>query len=143
MPRPGSELSIAKATDQSAPIQLATTSTVGSSELIEDVAQVRGRSTVLEQIDAPVVEGIGHAVTRPVDCEHAVGLARAARIGTTSNAPLNPPWTYRSGEPTPSSKTCVSPWDQRIRRTRVSGANRASRRRLRLFEFPIRLCLHK
>lgn len=41
-------------------------------ELIKDVAQER--PTVLEQIDALVVEGIGHAVTRPVDCEHAVGL---------------------------------------------------------------------
>ena len=41
-------------------------------QLIKDVAQER--PTVLEQIDAPVIEGIGHAVTRPVDCEHAVGL---------------------------------------------------------------------
>ena len=39
------------------------------------------------------------------------------RTGTTSNAPLNPPWTYRSGEPVPSSKNCVSPWDQRTLRT--------------------------
>ena len=44
-------------------------------ELIEDVAQER--PAVLEQIDAPVVEGIGHAMTRPVDCEHAVGFCES------------------------------------------------------------------
>src|SRR5262245_42703155 len=34
--------------------------------------------------------------------------ARAARIGTSSYAPPNPPWTYRSGDPAPSSKKFVS-----------------------------------
>ena len=41
-------------------------------ERVEDVAQER--PSVVEQIDAAVVEGIGQPVTRPVDGEHAVVL---------------------------------------------------------------------
>ena len=91
---------------------------------IHDVPQKR--PTVVEQVDAAVLERIGQPVPRTVDCEHTVGLRESRENRHHLVSPPKPPWMYRSGAPVPSSKTCVSPSDQRIRRTRVSGANRAS-----------------
>jgi hypothetical protein len=65
-------LSIANATDQSAPIDLGDYVYGRELDCIEDVAQEC--PSVVEQIDTAVVERIGQPVARPIDGENAVVL---------------------------------------------------------------------
>ena len=61
--------SSAKATDQSAPIELATHVDGRELERVQDVP--KEGAPVVEQIDASVVEWVGQPVARAVDNEHA------------------------------------------------------------------------
>ena len=110
-------------------------------ERIQDVAQER--PTVVEQIDAAVVERIGQPMTRPIDREHAVVLRerREDRHHLVCAAqPTVDVQKRRAGtelEELGLALRPANPADASVRR------EPGEQRGLRLLELPIQLVLHE
>ena len=110
-------------------------------EPIHDVPQER--STVVEQVDAAVVERIGQPVTRPVDCEHAVVLRESREDRHHLVGAAQPTVDVQKRRPAAELEDlCLAlgpanPADTSLR------CEPGEQRGLRLLEFPIQLCLHK
>ena len=110
-------------------------------ERIHDVAQER--PTVVEQVDAAIVERIGQPVTRPVDREHAVGLRerREDRHHLVCAAqPTVDVQKRRSAAELDYLCLALGPANPADARLRCEPGEQRS---LRLLELPIQLCLHK
>ena len=110
-------------------------------ERIHDVPQER--STVVEQVDAAVVERIGQPVTRPVDCEHSVVLRESREDRHDLECAAQPTVDVQKRRPVAELEDlCLAlgpanPADTRLRREPGEQLG------LRLLEFPIQLCVHE
>jgi hypothetical protein len=110
-------------------------------ERIHDIAQER--PTVVEQVDAAIVERIGQPVTRPVDCEHAVGLRESREDRHRLVGAAQPTVDVQKRRPAAElGDLCLALGPANPADTRL-GREPVEQRSLRRLELPIQICLHE